>query len=445
MPVNIAFRMVLRFLLLAILWQACAGKDTAGSILPLKSVQRADTQHGIIHFKQHLQPASKAKQVVVGHSKRTARNAIVDSSRLWPDGRIPFVFDSNVPAFSKVEILAAMQEIESSVYSTGLSCVTFIPRQSEPDYLHISWTSANHGSTSIGKNGGRQELLINTLGGRGHDDNLNILMIVLGLFPEAMRSDRDQYLNIDLTNIRAPQAFQKLSGATTDYFGQTFDYSSLLLYTPYQYSADPSKPVMTAKQANQVMGQSVSLSSGDVTLLQHTYKCQIDSSNRVNILTNSVVSCHFHTGFCNLVQDQRDNFDWVLSKGPRQNSGTGPNADYSSGSGNFALARSSGHANQIATLTTPTLTAGEYCLRVNLYMYGSAMGRLDIIATHSTGDVKVLSQAGELGNEWYHSYIEINSKADFTLQFQATIGDGVQSDIALDDIYVYNGLCIEWN
>lgn len=416
-------------------------------------VLKLDTEYvyddGIISFTESTLKTKRPSTTKLTEQtkKLHTRNAFTDPNHLWPNGRVPFIFDENIPAFTTVELLAAMQEIETSTYSGGKNCVTFVPRTTETDYVHISWTSSTHGSTGIGRSGGVQDMTVNSAGGRGHDDNLYIMLLVLGLIPEVMRTDRNNYLNINITNAASTDSFRILTGQGTSAFGQPFDYNSLLLGNPYQYAKDASFPVTSAVKDNQVMGQSVSLSTGDATLLQHAYHCAIDSSNVMNILGTLPLVCHFHSDICTMKQDTNDDFDWVVQAGPTATYGTGPNADYSSGSGKFALAVAQNHHGQKARLMSPSIPAGQYCLRANIHQYGNDQGtlRISAIPDGGTSGVDVLNHAGTLGSQWYHVYLTVNSKASFTILFEATIGNGDQSDIALDDIYLYNGKCIEWD
>ena len=393
---------------------------------------------------------TKTKNIVFVSAKREStmktRNVFTEASKLWPQGEIPFIFDDNVPAFTKIELLAAMQEIEMSIYSGNKMCVMFVPRSSETDYIHISWTSGTSGSTNIGRAGGRQEMTVNSAGGRGHDDNLEILLMAMGLIPEVMRPDRDTYLNININNAISSNPFQTLTGIGTSSFGQTFDYESLVLGNPYQYAKDPGYPVTSAKQSGKVMGQGISMTKGDVTLIQHAYKCTVDSSHDIDLLGVLPLECHFHVDICSFIQDQTDDFDWIVKHGPSATSGTGPSADYSSGSGYFALAQAKGHHNQVARLLTPTFSPGEYCLRVHLHMYGRDVGTLKISAALPSGEKEyLLNQSGQLSNQWYHVYSTLNSKSSFHLEIEATVSNGDLGDIAIDDVYFYNGQCIEWD
>lgn len=435
----------LRFVILALI---VASVRTEGISTKLNKKHQLGSEEfsyteSIVSITRH-----KTLALITGSDSRfQTRNVFTDPNKLWPQGKIPFVFDDNIPAFTKIELLAAMQEIEMSTYSGHKICTMWVPRTTETDYVHIAWTSALYGSTGLGRVGGRQDVTINSFGGRGHDDQLEILLNVMGLLPEVMRSDRDNYLTIHINNALATDPFRTLTGVGTSTFGQNFDYDSLVLGDPYMYAKDSANPVVTAKQSGHVMGQRVSLSTADATLLQHAYHCAVDASHVINLLDSLPLECHFHTDVCTFTQDHFDNFDWVVQSGPTPTYGTGPNADYSSGSGKFALAAAVNHHNQVARLISPQIPAGEYCLRVNVHMYGSDIGSMKITLKDVDGSsADILNQQGQIGeNNWYHTYNTINSKYAFNVQISATIGDGDRGDIAIDDIYLYNGECIEWD
>lgn len=414
----------------------------------LHALKTFDNDSGLTKGKQRvsvINPDHHKAKIIGSTRKRPARNARTDPDYLWPNGKVPYVLDTNLPAFSIIEVLAAMQEIEMSTYSGGKSCIMYVPRTTETDYVHIAWTSGLAGSTSIGRMGGRQDMTITTAGRTGHDDNLYILMVTLGLIPEVMRQDRDQYIDINITNAVSTDKFRLLSGVGTSSFGQSFDYNSLMLEDPYVGSLDPSYPVTSAIQSGQVMGQSVSLSDGDATLLQHAYGCTIDSSNVINLLGDMPLNCHFHNDLCTLYQDPDANMDWVVHAGPTVTYGTGPNADHSSGSGKYALAEARGHHELVAVMKSPKIAAGQYCLRVNVHMYGNDVGQLKIIAEYASGSDEIATQTGSLPrSNWYNLYLTFESALDFSIHFIATIGEGDQGDIAIDDVYLYNGECIEW-
>lgn len=399
-----------------------------------QDVSATEMQHSkaTVSFKKH---------------KRPIRNVLTNAESLWPSGKVPFGFDTNVPAFTKIELLAAMQEIETSTYSGSKPCVTFVPRSSESDYVHISWTSGSSSPTSVGRDGGRQDIVVTSASARGHDDDLYVLMITLGIVPEVMRQDRNTYLNVNFTNAVSLDIFATLSGVGTSTFGLPFDYNSLALFSPYNFATDASYPVISAKESGNVIGQSVSLSPGDTALLQHAYQCTIDDSNLLNLLGDMPLNCHFHSDLCSFRQDTTDDFDWILEEGPTTTFGTGPNADHSSGSGKYAVAEARGHNYKVARLISPQLAAGDYCFRAYVNMFGKDAGQLSVKIYYSLGlegDEFVRLQGPLPLNQWYTIYRTVTSALAFSIHIEATMGSGDQGDIALDDVYVYDGDCIEW-
>ena len=51
----------------------------------------------------------------------------------------------------------------------------------------------------------------------------------------------------------------------------------------------------------------------------------------------TAMDCTFETGFCNFIQLQDDNFDWVRLRGSTGSTHTGPDEDHTTGSGLYKI------------------------------------------------------------------------------------------------------------
>lgn len=371
------------------------------------------------------------------------RNAITDPAHLWPNGQIPYTFHGQIDAYRKVHMLAGMKQVMLSTYSSGRPCITFVPRTSEADYVEIQFAGNGGVGSVIGRGGGKQILTVHH--DITQDDIVLGLMFVIGVHPEVARPDRDNILEIVTSNIDAASLKNFQIEQNTDTFRQPFDYDTVVMYGPYDFAIDHSMPTIKTKYDGFTIGQSVSMSSGDVTLIQHVYKCPLDSSSRVDILGPMLFECHFHQDLCQFKQDTQDDFDWVLREGTTATSGTGPNADHSSGSGSYGLAIASGHHNQVARLITPNLPAGTYCFVLWLYAYGSDVGQLRVLQRTVDGDKALIGVNPTPVNQWYHGSATVESpQSQVSVVVEAGIGNGDKGDIAIDDIYIYSGKCIDW-
>lgn len=370
------------------------------------------------------------------------RNAVTDPARLWPNGRVPYVFHSGIDAYRKVHLLAGMKQVMLSTYADGNPCITFVPRTNEADYVLFQFVDSGVPNSKIGRAGGEQTVSIKRT--VTQSNIAQALMFLLGVFPEVSRPDRDNFLNVNTANIDPANMKNFLVRNSTDTFFQPFDYETVAMYNPYFEAINKSIPTITTKYPGYTIGQGISLSNGDINLLQHAYKCPLDASHRVDILGPLLFECHFHEDICQLTQDATDNFDWQLQSGSTT-PGTGPYADHSSGTGNYAVAQAAGHSSQIAKLAFPTLPAGTYCVVVWIHAFGPDVGQLRVIQTNSDGDKTIFGVSAQPVNQWYHgSGTVISPNSPVTINIEAFMGSGTQGDIALDDVYIYNGKCIDW-
>lgn len=372
------------------------------------------------------------------------RNAVTDPTRLWPNGQVPYTFHSQIDAYRKVHLLAGMKQIMLSTYSGSSPCVTFVPRTSETDYIEIRFADTSNAGSAIGRTGGKQIMTIDKK--ITQDSIVRGLMFILGIHPEVARPDRDHFLEIVTGNIDAAFANSIRKESASNAFRQSFDYDTVVMYGPYAGAIDHSTPSIKTLYDGYTIGQAVSMSIGDVNLVQNIYKCPLDATHRVDVLGQLLFECHFHSDLCQFQQDNQDDFNWNIQEGQTSTPGTGPNADHSSGSGNYALAVASGHHNKVARLITPNFSAGEYCFVTWLYLYGSDIGQLRVVQRNVDGDKVVVSVTGSTPvNQWYHTSATIRSlNSQVLLRVEAIIGEGDEGDIAIDDVYIYKGPCIDW-
>ncbi|XP_014094970.2 zinc metalloproteinase nas-13 [Bactrocera oleae] len=102
----------------------------------------------------------------------------------------------------------------------------------------------------------------------------------LGLYHEQSRSDRNKYVKIEYSNI--PQKYWSQFIAYPEIYTNTYnvlyDYESLMHYSEFAFSKDPTKPSMRARSGNSVtdrkMGQIVGPSEGDLKKINIMYKCK---------------------------------------------------------------------------------------------------------------------------------------------------------------------------
>ncbi|XP_072278174.1 embryonic protein UVS.2-like [Pyxicephalus adspersus] len=199
------------------------------------------------------------------------RNAIKcdDNSCRWGKNstgmvNVPYTLSTNYTSSDQTIILTAMQEFAT------LTCVRFIPRTSESNYLQITPISGCW--SYIGKQDTSQIVSLvrdcMVLGSVQHELNH-----ALGFFHEQSRSDRDNYVDILYNNIQ-PGTEANFKKFDTDNQGVEYDYGSVMHYPRTAFSIDGSSPTIVPKpNASLPIGQRYGLSNLDVSKINKLYNC----------------------------------------------------------------------------------------------------------------------------------------------------------------------------
>lgn len=105
---------------------------------------------------------------------------------------------------------------------------------------------------------------------------------------------------------------------------------------------------------------------------------------------------------------------------------------------------SSQRNGEFARLLSPRMkrTRGK-CLEFWYHMYGSTVGSLSVYKlVTSTRGPRIWRMSGNLGDEWLVAQVSVRSRLrSYNIAFQATVGNGGNGDIAIDDVVIFNGRC----
>ncbi|XP_041445755.1 embryonic protein UVS.2-like isoform X2 [Xenopus laevis] len=197
---------------------------------------------------------------------------------------VPYTISTNFSAAEVSVIVDAMQDFAL------LTCVRFVPRTVEPDYVKIingpgCWSS-------VGKTVGAQELSLDSNGCVTKGTAQHELNHALGFYHEQSRIDRDNYVKIITENI-LPGAIGNFDKRNTDNLGQEYDYASIMHYGRNAFAKQSNLNTIVPKPDPTVaIGQRYGLSNLDISKINKLYECGA-CSNVLSDTTGSLKSSNY--------------------------------------------------------------------------------------------------------------------------------------------------------
>lgn len=172
----------------------------------------------------------------------------------WPNGTVPYVFNSNVNSTNRQHFIDAT--VEWAKYAK----ITFVARTSQTNYVTVNDSTGN--SAGVGMQGGVQS--INIYNWTYKYIICHEIAHCMGVCHEQCRSDRDTYVTVNTANIEAGKEhnFTKLTTNNPT----PYDFGSVMHYGPYDFSANGNKtitPKAGYETAAANMGQRSSLTVYD--------------------------------------------------------------------------------------------------------------------------------------------------------------------------------------
>lgn len=165
------------------------------------------------------------------------------------------------------------------------------------------------------------------------------------------------------------------------------------------------------------------------------------------------IGCNFDSRerpLCNWINLQNDDFDWTIGSETPSIS-TGPQYDHTSKEGMFAFIESSAPRakKDRARLTSPFIRMRQGCFIIWYHMRGSTIGKLTVVLEAAHETKVIYEREGSTGDHWQKASIDLdeyeNSLYGYRFTIEASVGSGVYSDIAIDDISLEENECVQRN
>ncbi|KAK4296112.1 hypothetical protein Pmani_031374 [Petrolisthes manimaculis] len=220
---------------------------------------------------------------------RMGRSALIDVHRRWPNGIIPYVISQTYGEIERGTIAKAMSEFHTK------TCIRFVPRTVEKDYIHI--LKGDGCSSSVGRVKGAQQMSLGPgclyVGIVMHE-----FMHAAGFWHEQSRSDRDNFITINKLNVQDGMwaNFEKYGWDKIQSLGIPYDLESVMHYGPYAFAKE-GKPTIIPREIGVEMGQRRGFSKHDVAKLQKLYNCAntstfySDSTTTAPIIAAATAEC----------------------------------------------------------------------------------------------------------------------------------------------------------
>ncbi|RYZ42345.1 MAG: hypothetical protein EOO71_08385 [Myxococcaceae bacterium] len=182
---------------------------------------------------------------------------------------VPYIIDPTIKAIpSRIPAINA-----AIAHMAKFTCVRFVPRTNQPNY--IKFINGEGCYSNIGVYGGEQALSV----GNGCDKKIGYILHdmthALGFMHEDTRPDRDQFVTINLQNVKADARDQFAMVRDLGTQGLPYDYLSVMHHPPTDFSANGS-PTITTKDVTfqHKIGQRNGLSPLDIQKINKRYKCE---------------------------------------------------------------------------------------------------------------------------------------------------------------------------
>ncbi|CAJ0934286.1 unnamed protein product, partial [Mesorhabditis belari] len=204
---------------------------------------------------------------------------------------IKYTFHESLEEWDKNDVRMGIAEITRNV-----ECLKFEFLDSAPSGPHLHFMKIENsnfcGLSYTGRLDTGNPIYLSFTCGNPRGIAIHEIMHALGVAHQHLRTDRDDWIEIDWTNIN-PQHYDMFAVSNARMFttyGIPYDYKSIMHYNAYTAAVDTRKPTMKPRQSAtqniRFLGQRDQMSTRDIELLKKMY-CKLESCWDTNVFCDT--------------------------------------------------------------------------------------------------------------------------------------------------------------
>ncbi|CRK92010.1 CLUMA_CG005590, isoform A [Clunio marinus] len=234
-----------------------------------ESYEYGDNFQGDIILSEELENDLK------GLNSRRQRTGLIDTRYRWPKDAsgnviVPYTFDSSAADPEKNIVVEGLRELEAQ------TCIKFIPRTNEKDYVEIM--NGSGCSSYLGRRGGKQTMSLKRFGCVHKGVVIHEFIHALGYTHIHNHVDRDKYVTVNFENIPQDKRhnFVIVNDARYGNYNTEYDFDSIMHYSRRAFSSNGLDTIVPHDTSYYYkIGQRSKLSLGDVTRIRNMYQCHV--------------------------------------------------------------------------------------------------------------------------------------------------------------------------